>query len=67
MIFIGLTWEEIFSVYQIIIIENDVYMWAADGTLNVSINKRLCKYNVTKFVTFITETLYIYTIIVIHI
>ena len=30
MLIIGLSWEEIFSVYQIII-ENDVYMWA--GTL----------------------------------
>ena len=40
-------------MYQIII-ENDVYMCA--GTLNVTINERLCKYNVTKFVTFITET-----------
>ena len=40
MFFIGLSWEEIFSVYQIII-ENDVYMWA--GTLNVTINERLCK------------------------
>ena len=37
-----------------IIIENDVYMWA--GTLNVTINERLCKYNDTKYVTFITET-----------
>ena len=49
MFFIGLLWEEIISVYQIII-ENDVYMWA--GTLNVTINELLCKYNVT----FIRET-----------
>ena len=51
MFIIGLSWEEIFSVYQIII-ENDVYMCA--GNLNVTINERLCKYNVTKSVTFIT-------------
>ena len=48
-----ISWEEILSVY-LIIIENDVYMWA--GTLHVTINKRFCKCNVTKFVTFITET-----------
>ena len=49
-----LSWDEIFSVYQIIM-ENDVYM--LPGTLNVSINEHVCKYNVTKSVTFITETL----------
>ena len=53
MFFIGLSWKEIFSVYQIII-ETDVYMWA--GTLNGTKNERLCKYNVTKSVMFITET-----------
>ena len=53
MFFIGLSWKDIFSVYQIII-ETDVYMWA--GTLNVTKNERLCKYNVTKSVMFITET-----------
>ena len=35
MFFMGLTWEGIFSVYQIII-ENEMYVWA--GTLNVTIN-----------------------------
>ena len=33
---IGLSWEKIFSVYQMII-ENDVYMWTA--TLNVTIHE----------------------------
>ena len=40
MFFIGLLWDEIFSLYQIII-ENDVYIWA--GILNVTINEGLCK------------------------
>ena len=36
------------------IIENGVWT----GTFNVTINEHLCKYNVTKSVTFITETSY---------
>ena len=30
------------------------------GTFNVAINEHLCKYNVTKSVTFITETPYLH-------
>ena len=45
------------SGYQINI-ENGVYMWT--GTINVTINEHLCKYNVTKSVTFITETPYLH-------
>ena len=41
-----------------IIIENGVYMWT--GTFNVTINEHLCKNNVTKSVTFITETPYLH-------
>ena len=56
-VFIGLSWDLIFSEFQIII-ENGVYM--RTGTFNVTINEHLCKYNVTKSVTFITETHYLH-------
>ena len=45
------------SAYQIII-ESGVYMWT--GTFNLTINEYLCKYNVTKSVTLITETPYLH-------
>ena len=56
-VFIWLSWEQIFSLYQIII-ENGVYIWT--GTFNVTINEDLCEYNVTKYVTFISETPYLH-------
>ena len=54
--FIGLSRETIFSVYQIT--ENGVYM--CTGAVKVSINEHLRKYNMTKRVTFNTETPYLH-------
>ena len=36
------------------------FLMVCSGTLNVTINKHLCKYNLTKFVTFNTEMPYLH-------